>query len=209
MASYCAKCGTELSPDKQLCPTCGAPAGSAGAGSVSPIVPPARSGNSALKIILIVVAVFVALGILGVGAVGYMFWRVAHNVRVSDNGQHVSLSGPGGSLDLAAETPSASELGTDIYPGAEAIKGGMNWKTSSGSMVTGMFITSDSKEQVVDFYKGKLGSEASVMDMQETAIMTLKKSDQESVMLTMTSKSSQHPGKTQISITHTTKTKSS
>jgi len=110
MASYCAKCGTELSPDKQRCPTCGAPAGSAGAGSVSPIVPPARSGNSALKIILIVVAVFVALGILGVGAVGYMFWRVAHNVRVSDNGQHVSLSGPGGSLDLAAETPSASEL---------------------------------------------------------------------------------------------------
>ena len=211
MASFCAKCGTEVSPDKQICPACGAPTAAAPVvvGTVQPIAPPARSGSSALKIILIVVAIFVGLGILGVGIVGYGIWRVAHAVRVSENGEHVSLSGPSGTMDIGSATPSASDLGADIYPGAAAVKGGMYMKTSAGSIVTGVFITSDSKEQVVDYYKSKLGDQLSVMDMPDAAIMTLKKSDQESVMVTVTTKSSQHQGKTQITVTHTTNTKTS
>jgi len=212
MASFCAKCGAAVSPEMQICSACGAPvtAGGTGVGVPQPIAPPARSGSSALKIILIIVAIFVGLGILGVGTVGYMIYRVAHNVRVSENGEHVSLNGPNGSMDISAsETPSASDLGTEIYPGAEAIKGGVKMKTSAGSLVTGVFLTSDSKEQVVDFYKDKLGSDVSVMDVPDAAIMTLKKDQEESVMVTITTKSSQHPGKTQITITHSTNTKPS
>jgi nitrate reductase NapE component len=212
MASFCAKCGAEGSSDRQFCAACGAPAaaGSAVAGSVQPAAPPARSGSSAVKIILIVVAIFVGLGILGAGAFGFMVWRVARAVHVSGNGDQMTMSTPGGTVNLnATATYSAADLGTDIYPGAEPVKGGMKMSLPTGAMVTGIFLTTDSKHQVVDFYKGKLGSAASVMDTQDAAIITLGRGQQESVMVTITSKASQNDGKTKIAIIHTTNTKPS
>jgi hypothetical protein len=201
-----------VSPDKQFCAVCGAPSAAtpAVAGFAQPAAPPARSGSSAVKIILIIVAIFAGLGLLALGTVGYGIWRVSRAVHMSGNGDKMSLSTSNGTLDIdARETYSASDLGTDVYPGAESVKGGMKMKTSGGSLVTGIFVTSDSKEQVVDYYKGKLGSDASVMDMPEAAILTLKKGEQESVLVTVTSKASQHDGKTQISITHSTSNKPS
>jgi uncharacterized OB-fold protein len=94
MASYCGKCGTELSPDKQFCASCGAPVAAgfapvapvasyspvpsapppaAGFGTVAPAPPavqPVAAGGSTVKIVLIVVGVIVLLGILAVAAVG-------------------------------------------------------------------------------------------------------------------------------------------
>jgi hypothetical protein len=213
MASFCAKCGTEVSSDKQFCTACGAPAtaASAVAGSVQPVAPPpAKSGSSALKIILIVVAIFVGLGILGVATVGYGIWRVAHKMGVSTNGDQVSLKTSEGTLNFKAEQSfSASDLGTDIYPGAESVKGGAKMSLPTGSLVTGIFMTTDSKDQVVAFYKSKFGGDASVMDMPDAAILTLKKGEQESVMVTVTSKASENDGKTKIAIVHTTNTKPS
>jgi hypothetical protein len=212
MASFCAKCGAEGSSDRQFCAACGAPAtaASAVASPVQPAAPPAKSGSSALKIILIVVAIFVGLGILAVGTVTYGIWRVAHNVHVSGNGDQMTMSTPNGTVNLnATATYSAADLGTDIYPGAEPVKGGMKMSLPTGSMVTGIFVTTDSKDQVVAFYKGKFGSDASVMDMQDAAIMTLKKGEQESVMVTVTSKASENDGKTKIAIVHTTNTRPS
>ena len=212
MASFCGKCGTELSSDKQFCTVCGAPSAAVGAvaGSQQPIAPPASSGSSALKIILIVVAIFVGLGILGVGVVGYGIYHVAHNLRVSGNGDKMSVSTPGGTVNINTnQSYSASDLGTDIYPGAQPVKGGMKMNLPTGSMVSGIFMTTDSKDQVVAFYKGKLGSDVSVMDTSDAAILTLKKGEQESVMVTVTSKASQDDGKTKISIIHTTSNKPS
>jgi hypothetical protein len=212
MASFCGKCGTEISSDRQFCTACGAPS-AAGATVVSPaqpIAPPAKSGGSALKIILIVVAIFVGLGILAVGTVGYGIWRVAHKLGVSTNGDQVSLKTSEGTLNFNAEqTFSSSELGADIYPGAQSIKGGMKMSLPTGSMVTGVFTTTDSKDQVVAFYKSKFGGDTSVMDMPDAAILTLKKGEQESVMVTVTSKASENDGKTKIAIVHTTNNKPS
>jgi hypothetical protein len=174
------------------------------------MAPSASSGTSAVKIILIVVAVFVGLGILGAGAFGFMVWRVARSVHVSGSGDQMTMSTPGGTVNLnATQTYTASELGTDIYPGAQSIKGGMKMTLPTGSMVTGIFLTSDSKEQVVDFYKGKLGSAVSVMDTQDAAIITLGRGQQESVMVTISSKPSENDGKTKIAIIHTTNNKPS
>ncbi len=212
MASFCAKCGTALSPDNQFCPACGAAsaAGASVAGFAQPIAPPAKSGGSALKIILIVVAIFVGLGILAVGTVGYGIWHVAHNLRVSGSGDKLTMSTPNGTVNFNAEqTFSASELGTELYPGAQSIKGGMKMSMPTGSVVTGMFLTTDSKEQVVDFYKNKFGGDASVMDMSDAAILTLKKGEQESVMVTVSSKASENDGKTKIAIVHTKNNKPS
>jgi hypothetical protein len=85
----------------------------------------------------------------------------------------------------------------------------MKMDLPTGSMVTAIFLTSDSKEQVLDFYKTTMGSTASVIDTEDGAIITLAKSQQESVMVTITAKPSENDGKTQITIVHTTSTKSS
>jgi hypothetical protein len=165
---------------------------------------PAKTGPSALKIILIVVLVFVVLGILGLGAVFFTVWRVAHSVHVSGpNGQY-TVSTPGGTITANPnQTYTSADLGTDVYPGAETHNGGMKMSMPTGSSVTAIFTTSDSKDQVVGFYKGKFGSDATVLDFGSSAILTVKKSDQESVTVTVTANSSQNGGKTQIAISHT------
>jgi zinc-ribbon domain len=209
VASFCSKCGAQLSPDAQACTACGAPVAAAPAAApVQPSATPAKSGNTALKIVLIVVAVFVGLGILGAGAFGYFAWRVAHSIHVS--GDRVTLHTPGGNITAnASETYTADELGTDIYPGATTAKGGMRMSLPTGSMVTAVYLTPDSKDQVLSFYKGKFGSNASVFETPEASVLTINKGEKESVVVTITKGESENEGKTQISIVHTTANKPS
>jgi hypothetical protein len=160
---------------------------------------------------LIVVAVFIGLGIIGAGIFAYSVYRIAHSVVHVDgpNGQ-VTLNTPGGSMQLNSDkTYSASELGTDIYPGATSIRGGMSMNTPGGSVVSGIFVTSDSKDQVLAFYKEKLGSEASVFDTSDSSILNVKKGDEETVMVTVSQKQGEDDGKTKIAIVHTKSNKSS
>jgi hypothetical protein len=175
-----------------------------------PLAAPAKSGGSALKIVLIIVAVIVGLGILGVGAITYVVYRAAHAFHVTGTGDnaHVTMNVPG--VNISANTGdnfSASDLGTDIYPGATAGKGGMRMSLPSGSMVTAVFVTPDSKDQVVSFYKSKFGSDVSVFDEANGAMITAQKSKQESVMVTVNANKSEYDGKTQITIVHTISTK--
>jgi hypothetical protein len=212
MASFCAKCGAEVSPDKQFCTACGTPsaAGAAVVAPAQPAAPLASSGSSAVKIVLIIVAIFVGLGIIGAGLFGFAVWRVSRAIHVSGPGGQVTMSTPGGTFTAnESKTYSASELGVDIYPGALSAKGSMRMDLPTGSMVTGIFVTSDSKDQVVSYYKGKFGSEASVFETGEGAVLTLTKNPQESVMVTVTAKPSENEGKTQIAIVHTKSNKSS
>jgi hypothetical protein len=226
VTSFCAKCGAEVSADQQVCAACGAPTGAwtpmaasaqpmaapvqPVAAPAQPIAPPAKSGPSALKIVLIVVAIIVGLGILGVGAFSYVIYRAVHGIHVSGTGQNgqVTMSTPGGTISAgASENFSASDLGTDLYPGAETGKGGARMTLPGGSWVSAVFVTSDSKDQVVSFYKSKLGSEVSVYDSADSAVLSAQKSKQESVIVTVTANKSEYNGKTQIAIVHTISTK--
>jgi len=212
VASFCGKCGAEVSPDKQFCVACGAPVatGVPAAVPVQPAATPVKPGSSAVKVILIIVAVVAGLGILGAGAFGFMVWRIAHAVHMSGTGGQVTMNTPGGTITTnSTETFSASDLGTDIYPGAQPAKGGMRMNLPSGSMVSAVFVTSDSKDQVVNYYKGKFGSDASVYDNPNNALVTVNKGKEESVMVTITVSPSQYDGKTQIHIVHTKSTKPS
>jgi zinc-ribbon domain len=207
VANFCAKCGAEVSPGKQFCTACGAPVTAAPAAVMpaQPAAAPANSGASAVKIVLIVVAVFVGLGIIGAGIFGFTVWRVARSLHVANRGGQMTMNIPGTTITAnPTEKFSASDLGTDIYPGAQPGKGGMRMTLPSGSMVTAIFVTPDSKDQVVSFYKGKFGSEASVFDSAKSAMITVQKGKQESVMVTVTPNASQYSGKTQITIMHTT-----
>ena len=73
----------------------------------------------------------------------------------------------------------------------------------TGSVVSGAFVTSDSKDAVVSFYKSKLGGDATVYDAAESAVITANRGQQDSVVVTVTSKPSEDNGKTKIMIVHT------
>jgi len=219
VASFCTKCGAALSPDTAFCTACGAPAGAAAIAPGAPpsgnytyaaspavqqVAPPSSGGSSAVKIILIVLAVFIGLGVIGASIFAFTVWRVSRAIHVDGNGSNVTVHTPGGAFSTSAsKTYTAEELGTDIYPGAQNGHGSMKMDLPTGSMVTGVFETGDSKDQVLEYYKGKLGSGASVMDTPETAIVTLTHGQDESVMVTITQKTSQDNGKTKIAIVHT------
>jgi hypothetical protein len=199
-----------LSSDAQACSACGAPAAPAAVtpavAPAQPVAAPGQSGNNALKIVLIIVAVFVGLGILGAGAVGFFAWRVARTVHVSEG--QVTVHTPGGTLTAnTTENYSASDLGTDVYPGAQSGKGSMRMTLPTGSMVTAVYVTSDSIDQVLSFYKSKFGSSASVFESPGATVLTLNKGQQESVVVTITTGSSEYPGKTEIHIVHSTSSK--
>jgi hypothetical protein len=204
------KCGAALSPGSQVCAACGTPiaAGTAVLPPSQPAAAPPSSGSNALKIVLIVVAVFVGLGILGAGAFGFFVWRVAHAIHIAGNGNEVTLNTPQGKISTnAAETFSSSDLGTDIYPGAQPAKGGLRMALPTGTMVSAAYLTSDSKEQVLAFYKSRLGTNGASYDTANGAVVTLGKSQQESVVVTITANPSEESGKTHIQIVHTTAAK--
>jgi len=168
-----------------------------------------KSGNTAIKIILVVIAIFVGLGILAAGVFGFAVWRISRAIHLNGSNGRVTVQTPGGSISTnRSMTFTASELGAEIYPGAESTPGGMRMDLPTGSIVSGAFLTSDSKDAVVSFYKSKFGSDASVFDGGDSAVITLNKAPQDSVVVTVSSKPSENDGKTKIMIVHT-KSKSS
>jgi hypothetical protein len=211
MASFCAKCGAALAPNQQSCSTCGAAAdtGGAAAAFVPPIGAPAKSGSSTLKIVLIIVAIIVGLGILGIGALVFVGYSIAKNAHVDSSGR-VTINTPAGAITTTpVENLSASDLGVDIYPGAQSTRGSMKMEMPTGSSVTGAFLTSDPPAQVVAFYKDKLGVGASVTSIFGNTIIHRKTGDQEFVQVTITASPSADNGKTRITIQHMNSTKGS
>ena len=216
MASFCAKCGSALSANEQFCTSCGT---AAATGSAAPAQPsaaqpgaaPASSGSSAAKIILIIVAVVVGLGIIVIGG-GIFAIRhyITHNIHVSGPNGQMTMQTPEGKINFnTAQTYTAADLGVDPYPGAESTRGGIKMDLPTGSMVTGVYLTSDTKQQVVDFYKSKFGGTAAVFDTSDGAMLTQTVSKQESIMVTVTANPTRDNGKTRITITHTKSNKAS
>ena len=211
MASFCTKCGAPLTGDNSFCTKCGAPVGAAaGAAPASnapayaaaaPVAAPAQSGGSALKVILIIVAVFVGLGILSAAAFFGFIWHLSKAVHVSNAGNGaVTVSTPGGTYSAGNVSVSASDLGVDVYPGATQQQGAVRVSTPKGSAVTATYATSDPLDKVVDFYKDKLGSGASVFSSDKSAVLSLTSDDKKtSVMVTITADAG---GQTKIGILH-------
>jgi hypothetical protein len=178
-----------------------------GYGAPPPAPKPAKSGgSSAVKIILIIVGIFVFLGVMVVAVIGYGVYKVRKAIHVDNSTGAATLSVPGMQMNADPGMKfTASELGTDIYPGATTGKSGnMRMNIAGNSVVAATFLTSDSKEKVVDFYKDKLGSEATSMDFGPSALLTLKKNDHDQLTVTISQESNQSNGMTQIHIQHTT-----
>ncbi|MGD0939611.1 MAG: hypothetical protein ABR905_07845 [Terracidiphilus sp.] len=204
MASYCAKCGSALSPNELICKSCGATAAPTDAVAVA--IPPTaasdKSGSSTIKIILIIVAIVVGLGILGLGAIGFIGYRMVKNTHVDPSGK-VTMNTPAGAISMTPdENINASELGVDVYPGAQPTHKGMRMSMPNASGVQLEFLTSDTPEQVLAFYKSKMGSAAVVVSLFGQSSVQLQISKEESVQVKISANSKLDEGKTRISIMH-------
>jgi flagellar basal body-associated protein FliL len=116
----------------------------------------AKSGN-ALKIILIVVAVIVGLGILGIAGVAFTAWRIASHTRVHQRDGNVRVETPFGTVNTTSDPDEAARnLGIDLYPGAEVVKGtSANLNFGGMRSASAEFESSDPAATVADFYKSK------------------------------------------------------
>ncbi len=160
--AFCNSCGATLNAGTSFCNKCGA---SVAGGKSAPAVAsapraatPAPTGvSSALKIILIVVAIIVGIGILGMATVGIIGYHIAKSSHVSQQGDHVKVETPFGSVETSKDPEQAAkDLGIEIYPGAEVQKNGAS-SASFGNIrtVTAVFESSDAPDKICSFYKAK------------------------------------------------------
>lgn len=212
MANFCTKCGASLAEGVKFCTKCGAAIGEAApavvpaaapqatAPAAAPAARPAAApaGGGALKVVLIVIAVFVGLGILGALAVGIGLWRVSRAVDVDRTGG-VSISTPTGKIKVGTPQAPVTEaaLGVPLYPGAKQQEGALEITGEEGSMHTYIFKTSDSPQQVMAFYRERLGTEAaSYVETPEGGMITSAKGKKDGFWITV----GQDEGETVITV---------
>ncbi len=184
--AFCNSCGATLDGGARFCTKCGATQPGAPAVAATPVFTPStatpgtpQKSGGALKIILIVFAVIVVLGILAVGAISFIGYRIAKHSRVHNEDGNVRVETPFGSVNTSTDPDDAARnLGIDLYPGAEVVKGTTSNMTM-GAMHTASadFESSDPVSTVGDFYKSKLpnASVVSTTNDHYTIISTDKK----------------------------------
>ncbi len=158
--AFCNSCGATLDSGAKFCNKCGTTQPGAAAASATPALTPAspQKSSSALKIILIVVAVLVVLGIMAIGTVSFIGYRIAKRSRIHNENGNVRVETPFGSVNTSTDPDEAARnLGIDLYPGAEVIKGTTSNMTM-GAMhtATADFETGDPVSTVGEFYKSRL-----------------------------------------------------
>lgn len=163
--SFCTGCGNNVDPAAKFCDKCGKPMGPMPAsGGASAAAAPARAqvapqqpqkSGGALKIVLTIFGILLLLFVIGIaGIVGFGYY-VAKQARVhqtSDGGTKIET--PFGNIEAEDPAKTAEKMGIDVYPGAEAVKNAAG-SVSFGEFSAGsaQFETTDSVEQVADFYK--------------------------------------------------------
>src|SRR4029077_6618218 len=135
--------------------------------------PPQGSGNG-LKIVLIIVGVILVIGVLGLGALTFVGLRIAKHTHVKQEGEHVKVETPFGSVESTKDPEQAAkDLGIEIYPGAEVRQNGAASATLGNlHTVNAEFDSSDSVDKVCNFYKSKFPN-ATVSSSNEQPCPTL------------------------------------
>ena len=203
--AFCNSCGANLAPGTKFCNKCGA-AVPAAAVSSTPVASPAPAvptpGSSALKIVLIVVGVIVVFGILGLATIGFIGYRIAKRAHVTQNGGHVKVETPFGSVDTTKDPKQVTrDLGVDIYPGAQIQSNGAQSATFGNiHTASASFQSSDPLNKVCDFYKLKFPNAMSTSSDQNRC--TIISNDQKS---TITVNMESADGATRIQISNVTK----
>jgi hypothetical protein len=153
--AFCNSCGASLSSGAKFCNKCGAGV----TGGVSASVPPTApaGGSSGLKIVLIVIGVLAIVGILAAATLTFVGLRIAKRSHVTREGDQVKVETPFGTVESSQDPEkAASNLGVDIYPGAQVQKEGASSATFGGMhTAAASFESTDSLDQVCHYYKTK------------------------------------------------------
>jgi len=170
--------------------------------------PAAKSGSPVIKIILGVLAAVILLSLLALGAGVYIYYtRIKPRVTQIENQVHATFPTPTGTREVrtqpvapaapTAPTGPVVDTGVAVYPGATPWGGGTLVAGPTASMKSQQYTTSDSVDQVMAFYKDKLGSNAMVTQSGGQAVVqTLGANGQITVAIT----SDAGLGKTKITI---------
>jgi hypothetical protein len=163
--AFCNSCGATLDPATRFCNKCGAP-------NVAPVSAPStipavagtapgvgssQGSGGTLKVILIAAAVIVVVGVLGMATLGIITWRIAKRSHVRQEGDHVKVETPFGTVESSQDPQAAvRNLGVELYPGAQVLKRGAAFATFGGMhTASAHFETGDSVDKVASFYKAK------------------------------------------------------
>jgi hypothetical protein len=206
---FCNSCGANVDAGIKFCNKCGAAVAAPGTGAAvaapatvpGPAAPAQGGGSGVLKVILIVVGVFVILGVLAVSTVAFIGWRVARNLHVRQQGDHVKVETPFGNMETSQSPEDAARnLGVDVYPGAEVQKNGAATATFGGvHTASASFKTPDSVEQVSTFYKAKFpGAMVTTSDQNRCTIIAQDQKNMTTINI------EGDAGQTKIQITHVT-----
>ncbi len=207
--AFCNSCGADVAPGIKFCNKCGAaiaapaPGAIAAAPATAPVstAPTQGGGSGVLKVILIVVGIFVILGVLAVSTVAFIGWRVARNLHVKQDRDHVKVETPFGTMETSQSPDDAARnLGVDLYPGARVQKNGAASATfGSIHTASASFESNDSLDQVSAFYKSKFpNAVVTTSDQNRCSIIA---QDQKN-MITINIQA--EDGQTKIQITHVT-----
>ncbi len=160
-----------------------------------PPVPPAppRTGSNVLAIVLLVLALIVLVSVVTVWT-GLRFLSRSVQVHVNDgrsDKKEVSIQTPVGSLEVRKDVDEA-QLGLPIYPGAKRLK---DHDTATVKMefggeenvrvVVAKFETSDPIEKVRNFYRERVGGEATKFtekDSEGKTVFEIKRGGQEKIV---------------------------
>ena len=125
------------------------------------------------------------IGILGVATVGFFAWRVARSTHVRQEGDHVKVETPFGTVESTKDPEEAARnLGVEVYPGARVLKEGAASATFGAIHTTAAnFESDDSVEKVCEFYRAKFpGAMATTSDQHHCTIVSNDKKN----MITIT-----------------------
>ena len=228
MARFCTQCGSPVGEELSFCMNCGAriaavpsppqtsqpvSAGAAPMGPAGPAAPataPAKKTSPVVKIVIAVVAFFVFVTVAGIGACVYIGYRakraVEQTVRTDESGKSIKIQTPEGEIKLGEHPTKEGDTvaGVPVYPGATALEGGGQFSFGDKFQIGGQdYETSDTVDQVVDFYKEKLGSKLSVAENAGHYRLSVETGDEKrSGVVTIDVYEDTESGKTKITVAH-------
>ena len=169
--AFCSSCGAQINNSSKFCAGCGAAVPQAAvsapaAGVAAPVAAAPARGGSGVKVLLIILAVVFGLFVVGGAVATFVAWRFAKSVKVeSGAGGATTVKTPFGTITADDPVATARELGIDVYPGATPLKGSATVNFAGMKVASARFETSDSPDEVAEFYKNKYpGANVRVMD---------------------------------------------
>jgi len=166
--------------------------------------PAASSGSPVVKIILIVVAVVVFLGLVSAASCVYFVYRAKQKItQIEKQAQAtfpVQTGTPGVNTPAAPgqaptqESAATVDPATLIYPGATPKEGA---SLALGGFQVQQYVTDDSVDKVLSYYKDKLGPKALVQQTDKGALVQV---GGQNGLFTITVARDAASGKTQVGI---------